>query len=211
MKKIAAFFVDCQKGFTPLCPNELPVKEGHLIVDELNKIITQVKAMYLVGSKDCHPANAKWIAPSPDKILQPVPDGGPNIDVYWPAHCIVGTKGNELLDGLPPVEDFDFFVFKGVEPNLHPYGACYHTIDTDEALSTGVIEFLWEKDVAEVIVGGLATDYCVKTTALQLKAAGFKVTVPLSACRGVSPDTTDRAIGEMESKGIRIVKFVSDL
>jgi nicotinamidase/pyrazinamidase len=209
MKKIAAFFVDCQKGFTPLCPNELPVKEGHLIVDELNKIITQVKAMYLVGSKDCHPVNATWIAPSPDKILQPVPNGGPNIDVYWPAHCIVGTKGNELLDGIPSVENFDFFIFKGIEPNLHPYGACYH--DIKEELSTGVIEYLWEKGVTEVVVGGLATDYCVKTTALQLKEAGFKVTIPLSACRGVAPDTTDKAIGEMKSKGIRIVQSVSDL
>ncbi|MFX5522361.1 isochorismatase family protein, partial [Acinetobacter baumannii] len=78
--------------------------------------------------------------------------------------------GFELLDELPRPIDYDFFVWKGVEPDLHPYGACYH--DLAERRSTGVIEYLRQNGVSHVLVGGLALDYCVKNTALQLRRAG---------------------------------------
>jgi nicotinamidase/pyrazinamidase len=205
--KIASFFIDAQKGFTPLCPNELPVNEGHLIGGELIKM--GLKALIHVASKDCHPTNAVWLAQTPDQILTPVKDGGPNVDVHWPAHCMVGTKGNEFLDDLPKVTDYDFVVFKGIEPDLHPYGACYH--DLQEKISTGVIEFLWEKAVDTVFVAGLATDYCVATTAIQLAKEGFKVYVPLSACRGVAESTVNEAIKKMTDAGVKVVDRVEDL
>ena len=188
--KVASFDVDSQKGFTPLCPNELPVPEGDKIVDELN---AQAKlATIRVGSKDCHPPNAIWIADEKHPVFSPVENGGENVDIHWPPHCIVGTRGNELLDGLPKVEEYDFFVFKGIEPNLHPYGACYH--DMQEKLSTGIIEYLKKKEVTHVIVGGLATDYCVKKTVLQLASAGFNVIVNLAACRAVDKITEAGAL-----------------
>jgi nicotinamidase/pyrazinamidase len=56
--------------------------------------------------------------------------------------------------------------------------------------------------IETVIVGGLATDYCVKTTAIQLRQAGFQVIVNLSACRGIAVDTVDGAIKEMKQMGI---------
>jgi nicotinamidase/pyrazinamidase len=197
--KIASFDVDAQKGFTPICPDELPVKGGDEIVDELNE---QAKfASYRVGSKDCHPPKALWTADESHPVFSPVENGGPNVDIHWPSHCVVGTKGHELLDGLPKVEEYDFFVFKGIEPNLHPYGACYH--DMEEKLSTGVIEWLKSKDVGYVVVGGLALDYCVETTAVQLAKAGFKVIVNLSACRAVDPSKVSEACGRMATYGIR--------
>lgn len=181
--KIASFDVDAQKGFTPLCPDDLPVKGGDEIVDELNA--QGELADYRVGSKDCHPPNPLWLADATHPVFSPVVGGGLNVDIHWPSHCVVGTKGNELLDGLPKVADYDYFVFKGIEPDLHPYGACYH--DIEEKMSTGVIEWLKDKDVKTVIVGGLALDYCVKTTAVQLANAGFHVIINLSACRAVDP------------------------
>ena len=75
------------------------------------------------------------------------------------------------------------------------YGACYH--DIAERLSTGVIEFLRQKSVTTVIVGGLATDYCVKTTVMQLLRADFQVIVNMAACRGLTPATTQRALAAM--------------
>lgn len=206
-RKLAAFDVDAQVGFTPLAPNELPVNEGDKIVDALNE--QAKKAELRVGSKDCHPANAVWIATEKEPIFTPVKDGGPNVDIHWPAHCLVGTKGNELIPGLPAVKDYDFFVFKGVEPDLHPYGACYH--DLGNKISTGVIEFLHDRDVTDVVVGGLATDYCVKTTAIQLALGGFRVWVNLKACRGVAPDTTAKAIEEMKTYGIRIINDPTEI
>src|SRR6185369_2053235 len=110
----ASFDVDCQRGFTEFCPNELPVPDGATITQALND--QALKARYRVGSKDCHPANAVWITTDASKIATPIPDNNNlNIDVYWPAHCTVGTEGNELLPRLPKPIDYDFFVYKGIE------------------------------------------------------------------------------------------------
>jgi nicotinamidase/pyrazinamidase len=205
MTTIASFDVDAQKGFTPLCPNDLPVNEGDQIVNELNKQATL--SNYRVGSKDAHSAGAKWETTAELPIFSPV--GLPNVDIRWPRHCVVGTEGGQLLDGLPKETDYDFFVWKGIEQDLHPYGACYH--DLNNKLSTGVIEFLREKSVSKVIVGGLATDYCVATTATQLHNAGFKVIINLAACRGVSSDTSENAVNKMKAMGILIAKDADEV
>ena len=95
------------------------------------------------------------------------------------------------------------FVWKGVEPDMHPYGACYH--DLANQCTTGIIEFLKVHEVDTMIVGGLATDYCVKATALDAIAAGYEVDLIVDLCRGVSPDTTESALEEMEAKGVTII------
>lgn len=175
----ASFDVDAQRGFTPLCPNELPVSEGHLIVPALNKQATFAK--YRVGSMDWHPVNALWLATDEKQQFTPISDQ-PNLDLHWKAHCMIGTEGNRLLDGLPSMDQYDYMVIKGMFPDMHPYGACYH--DLNDTISTGVIEFLKSKEVKTVIVGGLALDYCVKTTSLQL-AKHFKVFINLDATRAI--------------------------
>lgn len=195
----ASFDVDAQKGFTPLCPGELPVQDGHLIVDELNKQASLCN--YRVGSKDAHCEGAYWETTEDKPIFSEV--GMKNVDIRWPRHCVVGTYGGQLLVGLPQETEYDYFVWKGIEKDLHPYGACFH--DLENKLSTGVIEYLKSKNVTNVIVGGLATDYCVKTTALQLKDAGFLVVVNLSACKGIAKESIEKAIEDMKSKNIVVV------
>ena len=95
-----------------------------------------------------------------------------------------------------------------IELDMHPYGACYH--DLTERLSTGVMEFLQVRGIHCVIVGGLATEYCVKTTALQLRRAGFDVVVNLAACRGLDPIAIQAAIKEMKALGIAFVVTASE-
>ena len=197
--QIASFDVDAQCTFTPLCPDELPVPQGHEIATVLN---AQARLARLrVGSKDAHSPHALWITDNPELIGQGELTGE-NLDVYWPPHAIVGTRGCELIPDLPAITDYDFFVWKGVEPDMHPYGACYH--DFAERMSTGVIEFLRSSGITTVLVGGLATDYCVKTTALQLARAGFLVVVNLAACRGISAAGCTEAIAEMRRHGIHV-------
>lgn len=198
---VASFDVDPQKGFTPVCPNELPVPEGDLIVNELNAMASL--ASIRVGSKDAHAPNAIWVASEKHPQFTPVEGDYPDMDIHWASHCVVGTEGFEFIDGLPKPEDYDFVVYKGIERHMHPYGACYH--DLANTMSTGVIEFLKAKGVEVVLIGGLATDYCVKNTALQLKDAGFDVIVNLAACRHISKDTLDSAVIEMMFKSIVIV------
>ena len=94
---------------------------------------------------------------------------------------------------------------KGVDPEFHPYGACFH--DIDEKLSTGLLEWLHSKQAQTVIVGGLATDYCVKTTVLQLlKGGAWRVIVNAAACRGIAPDTTEAAWNEMMAHGAIVLE-----
>jgi nicotinamidase/pyrazinamidase len=197
--KTASFDVDAQKTFTPLCPSELPLSEGDLIGPELN---AQARfATLRIGSKDAHSPQAIWVADEKNPVMSFIM--GNDVDVRWPVHAVPGTKGFELLDDLPQPRDYDFFVWKGIEVDMHPYGSCYH--DHAEKLSTGVLEFLRVKDIDTVIVGGLALDYCVKTTALQLARAGFSVIVNLAATRSIAQDTMDTAIQEMQAQGVKLI------
>lgn len=193
--KIASLDIDAQQCFTPLCPNELPVPLGHLIATELNK--QAMLADLRIGTKDAHSHKALWIAT--EEAPQFTPVIGEHMDIRWNKHAIPGEPGFNLLDELPHPADYDFFVWKGIEPDMHPYGACYH--DLKEKLSTGLIEYLTVHHVDLVIVGGLALDYCVKTTVLQLLQAGFKVLVNQAACAGISEETSLAAIKEMKNQG----------
>jgi nicotinamidase/pyrazinamidase len=200
----ASFDVDAQKSFTPLCPDELPVAGGDRIGGELNFMASL--AGLRVGSKDAHSPQAPWVVADAAQMLQPT--GLEHADLTWVSHCVPGTEGFTLLDELPTPYEYDYFVWKGVEPDLHPYGACYH--DLHGKLSTGVIEYLNSRGVTQVIVGGLALDFCVKTTALQLAAAGFKVIIHLPACRAISEQGAAQAIQDMQQAGIAIAATRED-
>lgn len=202
----ASFDVDAQRTFTPLCPDELPVANGHQIVHALNQ--QAALADWRLGSKDAHSPKAAWVTDDPARIGQPGV-GLPNAREFWPVHAVPGTDGFELLQGLPRPVDYDFFVWKGVEPDMHPYGACFH--DIEERMSTGVIEWLMARTISTVLVGGLATDYCVKATALQLVRAGFNTILNLSACRGIAEETVNQALVDMREAGVVVIDDVSGL
>lgn len=197
---IVAIDVDAQKTFTPLMPNELPVAEGEQIVAELNA--QAVFADLRVMSKDAHSPAAHWLVDSHEKMMQPT--GLPHADITWVAHAMVGSEGYELLDGLPETTEYDYCIWKGVDPAMHPYGACYH--DLAEKLSTGLLEWLHVRGAKTLIIGGLATDYCVKTTVLQLLRGGdWQVIVNRAACRGIAPDTVAAAWQTMQDHGAVIL------
>jgi nicotinamidase/pyrazinamidase len=199
---VASLDVDATKGFTELCPDELPVPGGLDIAKELNE---QAKLVRLrTASKDAHGQNPQWKATEEAPQLTPI--GKKDMDVRWNLHSVVGTKGFELIPGLPPIDSYDFVAYKGMEPDMHPYGACYQ--DLAEKRSTGLLEYYKCNGIKYVIVGGLATDYCVKITVLQLLWAGFGVIVNLGACRGFN---VDPAIKEMKEAGAMIVNSAAEL
>jgi len=104
---IVSIDVDAQKTFTPLCPKELPVAEGHLIVDELNA--QAALADLRVMTKDAHHTAAKWLVDNPIDMLKST--GLPDADLTWVSHAMVGTYGYELLDGLPSAKEYDYCVY----------------------------------------------------------------------------------------------------
>lgn len=204
-KFIASFDIDAQNTFTPVCPDELPVAGGDTIAGELN---AQAEfASLRIASRDAHSLSALWLSDEKHAPLSPI-EGYPDLDIRWPRHAIIGTKGFEFIAGLDP-KAYNFQVFKGIEPDKHPYGACYH--DLKNTLSTGAIEYLRCHGITTVICGGLATDYCVKNTVLQLKDAGFDVILNKSACRGIAPETIASAMQQMQAAGVKFVECAEEL
>jgi len=210
-----AIDIDAQKGFTSICPDELPVKNGDRIVPELNA--NAEFASLRIGSKDWHPTTAVWIADEENPIFSEINGHGLNVDIRWPAHCLGGTKGAELLDGLPEPNEYDFFIWKGMEPNLHPYGIFYH--DLEEQLSTGMMEYLLANiEIDTFLVGGLATDYCVYETTKQLlkfleDSGEFdcRVILNLKATKGVDSASTAKALEHLKGLGVIFIKDTSEL
>ena len=193
---VVAIDVDAQRAFSPLCPQELPVAEGDLIVPELNA--QAALADWRVLTRDAHSAQAVWVVDTPAEMLQVLPY--PNADLTWVRHAEVGSEGFLPLPGLPAPEDYDFLVHKGLDTHMHPYGACFH--DMAGRISTGLLEWLQVRGADCVIVGGLATDYCVKDTVLQLCGHGqWQVLVNLAACRGIAAATTADATAQMQAAG----------
>ncbi|QRN41009.1 MAG: isochorismatase family protein [Neisseriaceae bacterium] len=199
---IVTIDIDVQKGFSSLCPNELPVEDALSIVTELNYQATL--SDFRVLTKDAHSSNAVWIVSSPEEMLRPL--SYKNANLTWVSHCLVGSEGFETLPGLPMSDEYDFIVYKGLENDMHPYGACYH--DLDKKISTGLLEWLSVKDANILLIGGLATDYCVKSTVLQLLeySKQWKVIVNLAACRGITNKTIELAVEQMRQSGAILVE-----
>lgn len=204
-KYSATVLVDAQNGFTPVCPNELPVPDGDKIVDECLK--TFEKTEYKIASKDAHSRTAHWITEWKGDIAKAMPLKLPQMDLFWPRHCEVGTTGFELIAGLPPIEEFDFIVYKGAEKHIHPYSAVYHLLTPNSKgnrISTGMIEFLQSQCVDVVVIVGLATNYCCMATAMDLAQFGFRVVFNLAGCRGIGD--VNPAIETMKAAGIEFVE-----
>jgi nicotinamidase/pyrazinamidase len=180
-KKRALLVVDVQNDFCP--GGALAVTEGDEVVAPLNRLIAEFLARgdYVFKSRDWHPAQTKHFTDY----------GG-----TWPVHCVQGTRGalfHEALMEDPRIE----IISKGMGDE-----DSYSAFD-----GTGLAARLRERGVAEVWVGGLATDYCVKNTALDALREGFQVKAVAEAMRPVEvqPGDGQRAIEEMQRAGAEIV------
>lgn len=121
----------------------------------------------------------------------------PDFQHSWPVHCKVGTDGEAFHPNLDP-QPFDAIFLKG------EYEAAYSGFEgktTDGAL---LADWLRQHEVADVDVCGIATDHCVRATALDAAANGFSTTVLLDLCAGVAPETTEAALLEMRGAGVTV-------
>jgi nicotinamidase/pyrazinamidase len=119
--------------------------------------------------------------------------------VLWPPHCVQGTENaNVLLDK----NLFVAVVQKGKDKKFDSYSG----FQDDGGAKTELNDLLKKSNIKEVIVYGIATDYCVKATAIDAADAGYKVTVIEGLCKGVAPETTTKALEEMKAKGITVKK-----
>ena len=179
--KQALIVVDVQNDFCP--GGTLAVAEGDRVVAPLNELIDEFleRGDPVYKSRDWHPPKTKHFQAY----------GG-----TWPIHCVQNTKGAEFHSQLrddPRIR----VVSKGLGDT-----DCYSAFD-----ETDLATQLHEQGVEELVVGGLATDYCVKATVLAGLNEGFKVKALKNAMRAVdvNPGDGDRAIEEMRSAGAQIV------
>lgn len=182
----ALLIVDVQNDFCG--GGALAVPDGDAVVPVINRVASLFAhaGRPVFASRDWHPDDARHF----------VERGG-----LWPRHCVQHTRGAEFHPGLTLPADTQV-VSKGREPDEDGYDAFEGSLDTGERLA----DALRARGVAHVVVTGLATDYCVKNSALGARQAGFEVTVLEDAIRAVDvqPGDGERAITEMRAAGVRM-------
>lgn len=139
----------------------------------------------VVATRDHHIDPGEHFSASPDFVES------------WPPHCVVGTEGAAFHPNLDP-QPFDAVFLKG------EYVAAYSGFE-GKAGETPLADWLREHDVDTVDVCGLATDYCVRATALDARKEGFTTRVLLEYSAGVALETTERALTDMRTAGVEIV------
>jgi len=175
----ALVIVDFQNDFTP--GGVLAVPEGDAIADRVNELARSDRFELVVATRDWHPADHGSF----------VEHGG-----RWPAHCVQDSDGAQLHPSLRR-EAIDVIVDKGQDPSADGYSAF---------AGTNLAGLLRERGIDSLTVVGLATDYCVKNTALDALREGLKVEVESGAVRGVEIEEGDseRALAELREAGAAV-------
>ncbi len=195
----ALILVDIQNDFLP--GGALPVPHGDEVIAVANE--QQTHFDLIVATQDWHPADHQSFAANHDgKHI------GDNVDlngipqILWPVHCVQETQGADFAATLN--RDRWARVFqKGVDREIDSYSGFF---DNGRTKDTGLASYLRQQGVDSVYVLGLATDYCVKFTALDALSLGFRTHVVLDGCRGVNLNPTDaqRAVEEMKAAGVYV-------
>lgn len=186
----ALLVIDVQNDFCP--GGSLPVSDGHLVVPVINHVVEAVGrfGIPVYASRDAHPTKTNHFKEF----------GG-----VWPPHCVQGTPGMDFHPELK-LPRGKFVMSKGTEENEDGYSA----FDAHWGRQKGLWSLnycLTQKQVQTLLVGGLATDYCVKASVLDARNLRYRTIVIEDACRGVdvNPGDSERAIIEMKDAGAEFV------
>ncbi len=192
----ALIVVDVQNDFADPAGG-LAVAGGDQIIDAVNRQIEQARASgsLIVATQDWHPEHTPHFAR----------DGG-----VWPVHCVGGTWGAELHPALALPADAPC-VRKGANGEDGYSGFTMRDSLTGETIPTALEDVLHAAGVESVVVVGLATDYCVKATALDAVRLGFRTVVPTDAIAAVNlrPGDGDRSLQELRAAGVELERPVA--
>lgn len=201
MYRTALILVDLQNDFMP--GGALAVAEGDLVVPVVNDL--EPLFDLVVATQDWHPADhGSFASQHPGRKPGELITLNGLEQVLWPDHCVQGSLGAEFHLDLE-LDSFDHVVRKGTDPAIDSYSGFF---DNGHVKSTGLDVYLRDYDVTEVCIAGLATDYCVKYTALDARALGFETSLIVDATRGVElqPGDVERAIDAMRDAGVTILR-----
>lgn len=200
----ALILVDIQNDFMPT--GALPVGEGDAVVPVANALIPAFDIV--VATQDWHPPDhgsfaSQHTGKSPGEVI----DLHGLDQVLWPDHCVQNSEGAKFVEGLN-VEAITKIFPKGTNVEIDSYSGFF---DNGHRQDTGLSAWLRERDVNEVFVLGVATDYCVKFTVLDALKEGFDTKLVVDGCRGVEMNAgdVDRAIEEMRGAGATLIESAS--
>jgi len=195
----ALILVDLQNDFMP--GGALAVAEGDAVVPIANRLISHFKLV--VATQDWHPADHRSFASqhAGKQIGERIDLAGLD-QILWPDHCIQNTPGAELHHELNR-DRIDHIIFKGTDPQIDSYSGFF---DNGHRRATGLADYLRERGVNEIFIMGLATDYCVKFTALDAVQEGLVTHLIEDGCRGVElhPGDIAQALAEIKTAGVQI-------
>jgi nicotinamidase/pyrazinamidase len=199
---LAVLVVDLQADFTQAHQGSMAVEGSDLnYLDQVSKAVRSLRELGLkvFATQDCHPKGHVSFAtthPGKDHYTKiELQDG--RTQILWPDHCVEGEPGCQVL--LAP-EHTDLVMPKG----KHPAYDSYSGFKDDGGSETGLARALLKQGVKRLLTFGIASDYCVKATVLDGLDAGFEMFVIQDLCRGVQPETTDKAWQEMQKNGAQI-------
>jgi nicotinamidase/pyrazinamidase len=176
----ALIVVDVQNDFCE--GGSLAVPGGERTAAAIGRLLQDHPYDHVVATQDHHIDPGAHFSDTPDYVDS------------WPPHCVVGTRGVDLHPALQP-RPFQAVFTKG------EYDAAYSGFE-GSAGGIGLAQWLRERDVDEVVVCGIATDHCVRATALDAVAAGFATTVLLDLTVGVSTERVDQTLTLFEQAGV---------
>lgn len=180
----ALIVVDVQNDFCE--GGSLAVTGGAAVAARISTLLAASDHDVVVATRDFHRDPGRHFSPAPDYVTS------------WPPHCVVGTPGAEFHPALD-TQRVDAVFSKGA------HAAAYSGFEGATDDGTGLADWLRERGVGEVEVVGIATDHCVRATAVDAVAAGFDTTVRLDLTAGVAPATVESALAEMAAAGVRLV------
>ena len=191
--------VDIQNDFLP--GGALAVPEGDAVIPVINRL--QDRFDLVLATQDWHPPDhGSFAATHPGHKVGDVIelDGIPQI--LWPVHCVQNSPGAQFSTALDTTRLARVFR-KGIDRKIDSYSTFF---DNAKRRSTGLADYLREQNVQEIFICGLATDYCVRFSALDALELSFPVTVVEDACRGVNlqPDDSLNALRELRKAGAKI-------
>ena len=196
----ALIVIDAQYGFMP--GGGLPVAGGDAIVPVINRIAPRFANAVL--TQDWHPADHISFATNhpgrqPFETI-PLPYGP---QVLWPTHCVQGTRDAALHDELR-VPQAQLILRKGFHRDVDSYSAF---MEADRTTTTGLAAYLHARGITQLVLCGLATDYCVAWSALDARAAGFEVAVVEDACRAIDLNgSLAKAWADMAAAGVQRIQ-----
>ena len=196
----ALILVDLQPDFCP--GGALAVPGGDATIAIANRLMPHFSTV--VATQDWHPRDHQsFVTQHPGHHIGEVVDLHGLPQVMWPPHCVQDTPGAEIHPQLDHAR-ITHVSRKGTDPAIDSYSGFF---DNGHRKATGLAEWLRERWITQLYVMGLATDYCVKFTALDALELGFEVKLIEDGCRGVDlhPGDADAAVEAVRAAGAAVI------